>query len=150
MTISLAFLAPKLVRAAMVGRAHLGEGDFFAGSRWRACASGFSQEGEWPWPIRAARALFEFGTDFRRRRLAPRKRPKDDISEQRPEFGDWRAREMAAKTAFVLEGAHQGSNLGPADRFAPILLPKSFWGVERKFLEPLVRFARGDVRDHIG
>jgi hypothetical protein len=57
---------------------------------------------------------------------------------------------MAAKTAFVLEGAHQGSNLGPADRFAPILLPKSFWGVERKFLEPLVRFARGDVRDHIG
>jgi hypothetical protein len=35
-------------------------------------------------------------------------------------------------------------------RFAPILLQKSFWGVERKFLEPLVRFARGDVRDHIG
>jgi hypothetical protein len=64
MTISLAFLAPKLVRAAMVGRAHLGEGDFFAGSRWRACASKFSQEGEWPWPIRAARALFEFGTGF--------------------------------------------------------------------------------------
>jgi hypothetical protein len=35
-------------------------------------------------------------------------------------------------------------------RFAPILLQKSFWGVERKFLEPLMRFARGDVRDHIG
>jgi hypothetical protein len=32
----------------------------------------------------------------------------------------------------------------------PILLQKSFWGVERKFLEPLMRFARGDVRDHIG
>jgi hypothetical protein len=31
-----------------------------------------------------------------------------------------------------------------------ILLQKSFWGVEQKFLEPLVRFARGDVRDHIG
>jgi hypothetical protein len=31
-----------------------------------------------------------------------------------------------------------------------ILLQKSFWGVERKFLEPLVRFARGDVRGHIG
>jgi hypothetical protein len=31
----------------------------------------------------------------------------------------------------------------------PILLQKSFWGVERKFLEPLMRFARGDVRDHI-
>ena len=35
-------------------------------------------------------------------------------------------------------------------RDVPILLQKSFWGVERKFLEPLVRFARGDVRDHIG
>jgi hypothetical protein len=30
-----------------------------------------------------------------------------------------------------------------------ILLQKSFWGVERKFLEPLMRFTRGDVRDHI-
>jgi hypothetical protein len=29
------------------------------------------------------------------------------------------------------------------------LLQKSFWGVEQKFLEPLMRFARGDVRDHI-
>ena len=35
-------------------------------------------------------------------------------------------------------------------RNVPILLQKSFWGVERKFLDPLVRFARGDVRDHIG
>jgi hypothetical protein len=33
--------------------------------------------------------------------------------------------------------------------FAPILLQKSFWGGERKFLEPLMRFTRGDVRDHI-
>jgi len=30
-----------------------------------------------------------------------------------------------------------------------ILLQKSFWGRERKFLEPLMRFTRGDVRDHI-
>ena len=30
--------------------------------------------------------------------------------------------------------------------FVPILLQKSFWGSERKFLEPLMRFARGDVR----
>jgi hypothetical protein len=29
------------------------------------------------------------------------------------------------------------------------LLQKSFWGDERKFLEPLMRFARGDVRDYI-
>jgi hypothetical protein len=28
-------------------------------------------------------------------------------------------------------------------------LQKSFWGGERKFLEPLMRFARGDVRDLI-
>jgi hypothetical protein len=30
-----------------------------------------------------------------------------------------------------------------------IVLQKPFWGDERKFLEPLMRFARGDVRDHI-
>jgi len=30
-----------------------------------------------------------------------------------------------------------------------ILLQKSFWGGKRKFLEPLMRSTRGDVRDHI-
>ena len=30
-----------------------------------------------------------------------------------------------------------------------ILLQKSFWGDERNFLEPLMRFTSGDVRDHI-
>jgi hypothetical protein len=34
-------------------------------------------------------------------------------------------------------------------RFVQILLQKSFWGGERKFLKPLMRFTRGDVRDHI-
>jgi hypothetical protein len=34
--------------------------------------------------------------------LARRKRLKDDISAQRPEIGDYLAREMAAKTAFLL------------------------------------------------
>jgi hypothetical protein len=29
------------------------------------------------------------------------------------------------------------------------LLQKSFWGGERKFLEPLMRFTCGEVRDHI-
>jgi hypothetical protein len=29
------------------------------------------------------------------------------------------------------------------------LLQKSFWGGERKFLEPLMRFSSGDERDHI-
>jgi hypothetical protein len=37
----------------------------------------------------------------------------------------------------------------PYVRFVPILLQKSFWGGERKFLEPLMRFTRGNVRDHI-
>ena len=34
-------------------------------------------------------------------------------------------------------------------RLWPILLQKSFWGSERKFLGPLMRFPRGDVRDRI-
>jgi hypothetical protein len=34
-------------------------------------------------------------------------------------------------------------------RFAPIVLKKSFSGDERNFLGPLMRFAHGDVRDHI-
>src|SRR5947207_12392076 len=29
-----------------------------------------------------------------------------------------------------------------------IVLKKFFWDDERKFLEPLMRFARGDMRDH--
>jgi hypothetical protein len=33
--------------------------------------------------------------------------------------------------------------------FAPIVLKKSFLGDERDFLEPLMHFMRGDVRDHI-
>ena len=33
--------------------------------------------------------------------------------------------------------------------FVPILLQKSFRGGKRKFLEPLMRFSRGDVRDDI-
>jgi len=34
-------------------------------------------------------------------------------------------------------------------RKVPIVLQKSFWGAERKFLEPLMRFARSDVRETI-
>ena len=33
--------------------------------------------------------------------------------------------------------------------FPSIVLQNGFWGGERKFLEPLRRFTRGDVRDHI-
>jgi hypothetical protein len=31
----------------------------------------------------------------------------------------------------------------------PILLQKSFWGDDQNFSGPLMRFARGDMRDHI-
>src|SRR5436190_6658655 len=31
----------------------------------------------------------------------------------------------------------------------PIVLQKSFWGDDQKFSEPLMPFARGDMRDHI-
>ena len=34
--------------------------------------------------------------------------------------------------------------------FRAMVLQKSFRGADRKFLEPLVRFMRGDVKDHIG
>jgi hypothetical protein len=40
---------------------------------------------------------------------------------------------------------HTGSD----GRFWRIVLKKSFFGDERNFLEPLMRFTRGDVRDHI-
>ena len=33
--------------------------------------------------------------------------------------------------------------------FVPILLQKSFRGVERKFLEPLMRFSRGDGQSSV-
>jgi hypothetical protein len=44
------------------------------------------------------------GRDFCRRRQTRQKGPEDDISVQRPEIGDPRALETAAKTAFVLAG----------------------------------------------
>jgi hypothetical protein len=34
-------------------------------------------------------------------------------------------------------------------RLWQILLQKSFWGAEQKFLEPLMHFKCSDVRDHI-
>ena len=34
-------------------------------------------------------------------------------------------------------------------RFVPIVLKKSFLGDERNFIGPLMRFACGDVRDHV-
>ena len=34
-------------------------------------------------------------------------------------------------------------------RFVPIVLKKSFWDDDQNFQGPLMRFARGDMRDHI-
>jgi hypothetical protein len=45
-----------------------------------------------------------------------------------------------------------GEAKAPIPMQCPLLadiVAKSFWGDERKFLEPLMRFTRGDVRDHI-
>jgi hypothetical protein len=41
------------------------------------------------------------------------------------------------------------ANRGCDVRCVPIVLKKSFWGDERNFLELLMRFTRGEVRDHI-
>jgi hypothetical protein len=51
-------------------------------------------------------------------------------------------------TSDLPPGTDSGDGEGDV-RFVPILLQKSFRGGERKFLEPLMRLARGDVRDHI-
>jgi len=42
--------------------------------------------------------------DFYRRRQTRKKGARGDVSKQRPEIGDHDAREMAAKTAFLLAG----------------------------------------------
>jgi hypothetical protein len=42
----------------------------------------------------------------------------------------------------------RGERIGHYVCYWQILLQKSFWEGERKFLEPLMRFARGEVRDH--
>jgi hypothetical protein len=38
---------------------------------------------------------------------------------------------------------------GARCRLLADFVAKVFWGDERKFLEPLMRFTSGDVRDHI-
>jgi hypothetical protein len=52
-----------------------------------------------------------------------------------------------AMPAFPLKATELRTSLEV--RFVPILLQKSFWGIEGKFLEPLVRFTRDDLRDRI-
>jgi len=51
----------------------------------------------------------------------------------------------ALRTAGLLNGSLATRHVA----YWQILLQKSFWGGERKFLEPLMRLTRGDVRDHI-
>jgi hypothetical protein len=57
--------------------------------------------------------------------------------------------DIPANGSFAPEAAIRKSDGMAMSASHPILLQKSFWGGERKFLEPLMRFARGDVRDHI-
>jgi hypothetical protein len=68
-------------------------------ARFRDGTTGPAPTGSFP---KCAGPCSNLERDFRRRRQGPRKRPEDDISEQRPEFGDYHARELAAKTAFLL------------------------------------------------
>jgi hypothetical protein len=53
------------------------------------------------------------------------------------------------RSALSLTAALVKSRLGANVCSWRILLQKSFRDGERKFLEPLMRLARGDVRDHI-
>jgi hypothetical protein len=47
------------------------------------------------------------------------------------------------------QGQTRTCRISRAESAVPsIVLKKSFWGDQRKFLEPLMRFARGDMRDH--
>jgi hypothetical protein len=63
-----------------------------------------------------------------------------DDSSRTPDRG-WFAWRVTLKADIALCSRHVSK--------VPILLQKSFWGDERKFLEPLMRFTSGDVRDHI-
>ena len=62
-----------------------------------------------------------------------------------------RSRILKLQRCMSSELAPTGNNRADLTMSVPrgILLQKSFWGGERKFLEPLMRFTRGDVRDHI-
>jgi hypothetical protein len=51
--------------------------------------------------------------------------------------------------SFALGQDLKWSRQNGASASPSILLQKSFWGEEQKFLEPLMRLTRGDVRDHI-
>jgi hypothetical protein len=55
----------------------------------------------------------------------------------------WRPRNPTSVLPTGPDIAEQSGHVG----FVPILLQKSFWGVEGKFLEPLARFTRSDVRE---
>src|SRR6267142_3140698 len=46
----------------------------------------------------------------------------------------------------ALDRSLTASSAAPRSAFPSIVLKKSFWGDERKFLEPLMRFACGDMR----
>jgi hypothetical protein len=74
---------------------------------------------------------------FRRLTLATRTAKQYLPSNSRPNF-DVRPPQLAA--SFISSQAYC---------YWQILLQKSFRGGERKFLEPLMRFTRGDARDHI-
>jgi hypothetical protein len=64
------------------------------------------------------------------------------------EFGQTRKSSWPTPTSALPLKADSGRTSHHV-RFVPIVLQKSFWTDQRNFLGPLMRFARGDVRDHI-
>jgi hypothetical protein len=66
------------------------------------------------------------------------------MSEVGQSLPKWAARRMSAFPPIATE-----LRTSLEVRFVPIVLKKSFSVGGQNFLAPLVRFARGDVRDHI-
>ena len=64
-------------------------------------------------------------------------------------FGQFRLSGLGAPLMSPLGQKRKSRPCGGMSALPRILLQKSFWGGERKFLEPLMRFTRGEVRDHI-
>ena len=54
---------------------------------------------------------------------------------------------LRLRQRFVRKGPKNG--LPGTDRYWRIVLKKSFWGDDQDFLGTPMRFARGDMRDHI-
>jgi hypothetical protein len=67
---------------------------------------------------------------------------------RRPLMGQPRHFDSAPRTSALLRSADIADRVRQV-RKVQIVLQKLFWGGERKFLEPLIRFTRGAVRGQV-